>query len=285
MDEFLGLLEAVLRLFEVGQSPQAFMVLVGLAFARMLAFLTVVPFFGGAAVPSRVKVATATAFVVIVYPALAAGLPKDGAPLAFGPVGFVGLLAKEALVGFSLGFVASCVFEAVQVAGRVVDSQRGSTMAELFAPQLQARVSELGQFKLQFAIVIFLAVGAHYHFISALLTSFETVPALTFPKFGGAGWTPAAEFIARITGGVIAVGVQLAAPAIVALLLTDLFFGIVNRVAPQINVFFLSLPVKMAVGLCVVLVALPLFRSRLIHYFQEAFRAFEYAIRVLGGNP
>src|SRR5438477_340347 len=74
MDEFLRLLETVLRTFEVTQSPQAFMVLVGLAFARLLAFLVIAPFFGGAAVPSRVKVATATGFVIIVYPALAAGL-------------------------------------------------------------------------------------------------------------------------------------------------------------------------------------------------------------------
>lgn len=282
MDEFLKLLEVILETFEFGQSPQAFLVLVGLAFARMLSFLVVVPFFGGAAVPARVKVATATAFVVILYPALAAELPKDGGPLPFGPVGFIALLAKEAFVGYTLGFVASLVFESVQVAGRVIDFQRGSAMAEMFAPQLQTRVSELGQFKLQFAIVLFLVIGAHHFFISSLLRSFEVVPALAFPKLQ-AGWTPAAEFITRVTGGVLAVGVQLAAPAMIALLLTDLFFGIVNRVAPQINVFFLSLPVKMAVGLFVVLLALPLYKDRYIHYFKEAYKIFEYMIRMLGG--
>ena len=281
MEEFLRLLETVLQTFEVGQSPQAFLVLVGLAFARMISFLIVVPFFGGAAVPGRVKVATATAFVVILYPALTAGLPAGGAPLGFGPLGFMALLAKEAFVGFTLGFVASLVFEAIQVAGRVIDFQRGSTMAEMFAPQLQSRVSETGQFKLQFAIVIFLAIGAHHFFISSLLRSFEVIPAMTFPKLA-AGWTPAAEFVTRLTGGVISIGVQLAAPAMIALLLTDLFFGIINRVAPQINVFFLSLPVKMAVGLVVVLLALPLFKDRYIHYFKEAYKAFEYFIRALG---
>ena len=280
MEEFLRLLETVLQTFEVGQSPQAFLVLVGLAFARMISFLIVVPFFGGAAVPARVKVATATAFVVILYPALAAGLPAGGAPLGFGPLGFMALLAKEAFVGFTLGFVASLVFEAIQVAGRVVDFQRGSTMAEMFAPQLQTRVSETGQFKLQFAIVLFLAIGAHHFFISSLLRSFELIPAMSFPKLA-AGWTPAAEFITRLTGGVISIGVQLAAPAMIALLLTDLFFGIVNRVAPQINVFFLSLPVKMAVGLFVLLLALPLYQERYIYYFKEAFKAFEFFIRAL----
>ena len=70
----------------------------------------------------------------------------------------------------------------------------------------------------------------------------------------------------------------------IALLLTDLFFGIINRVAPQINVFFLSLPVKMAVGIVVVLIALPLFKDRYIYYFQESYKAFEYVIRSLGGT-
>lgn len=280
MDEFLRLLETVLETFEVGQSPQAFLVLVGLGFARMISFLIVVPFFGGAAVPARVKVATATAFVVILYPSLSAGLNNE--PLTFGPLGFMALMVKETFVGFTLGFVASLVFEAVQVAGRIIDFQRGSTMAELFAPQLQTRVSELGQFKLQLAIVIFLSIGAHHFFIAALLRSFEVVPATGFPHIE-AGWTPAAAFITTLTGGVIAVGVQLAAPAMIALLLTDLFFGIVNRVAPQINVFFLSLPVKMVVGLLVVLVSLPLFKERYIHYFKESYKAFEFMIRQLAG--
>jgi flagellar biosynthetic protein FliR len=280
VDEFLKLLETILRTFEVGQSPQAFLVLVGLAFARMLSFLTIVPFFGGAAVPARVKVATATAFVIILYPSLEAGLPKN-APLGFGPVGFVALLVKEAFVGFTLGFVASLVFEAVQVAGRVIDFQRGSTLAEMFAPQLQTRVSELGQFKLQLAIVLFLLIGAHHAFIGSLLRSFEIVPAFGYPHFQ-AGWTPAAALITQMTGGVLAIGIQLAAPAMIALLLTDLFFGIINRVAPQINVFFLSLPVKMAVGLVVVLLALPLYRDRYIYYFKEAYNVFETLLRMIG---
>jgi flagellar biosynthetic protein FliR len=89
--------------------------------------------------------------------------------------------------------------------------------------------------------------------------------------------------MARVTGGVLSIGVQLAAPAMIALLLTDLFFGIVNRVAPQINVFFLSLPVKMAVGLFVVLLSLPLYKDRYVYYFKESFKAFEYMIRALGG--
>jgi flagellar biosynthetic protein FliR len=278
MDEFLSLLETVLRTFEVGQSPQAFMVLVGLAFARLLSFMVIAPFFGGTAVSARVKVATAAAFVIIVYPSLATGLPPEGRPLPFSALGFIALLAKEALVGFTLGFVTSLVFEGIQVAGRIVDFQRGAMLGEVFAPQLQQQVSALGQFNLQFSIVLFFAIGAHRVFISALLHSFEMIPATGFPNFTP-GWTPVAASITQLTAGVFAIGVQLAAPAMIALLLTDLFFGLINRAAPQINVFFLGLPVKMLVGVVVILVSLQLLKDQYIHYFNETYKMFEYLLR------
>ena len=283
MYDFLQLLHLVLRTFEVWQSPQAFLVLVGLSFARFLAFLLIVPFFGGQAVPSRVKVAAAMALVIIVYPALAATLPPNGGALPFGAVGFIALLAKESFVGFTLGYIASSVFQAVQSAGRFIDAQRGASMAELFAPQLQEKVSELGQFQVQFAIVVFLTIGAHRFFLSSLIESYQYIPALGFPKVQP-GWTPAVELIVTLTGSMLAVGVQLAMPAVVALLLTDLFFGLINRVAPQANVFFLSMPVKMAVGIFVVLLTLQFLQSQYINYFGKSYESFEYMLKYLSGS-
>lgn len=281
MQEFLALLETVLQVFEVSQSPQTFLVLVGLSFARLVSFFSIVPFFGGAAVPARVKVATALALVVILYPSVAATVPVDQT-LGFGPVGFIGLIAKETLIGFTLGFIASLVFEAVQVAGRIVDFQRGSTMAELYAPQIKSRVSELGQFQLQLAIVLFVVIGAHRFFIRSLLDSFQFIPILSYPDLASGG-SPSVALIIKLTAAVFSIGLQLAAPALIALLLTDLFFGIINRVAPQVNVFFLSLPVKMLVGVIVVLLALPMIAMQMRFYFGESFKAFEYFIRTIAG--
>jgi flagellar biosynthetic protein FliR len=200
-------------------------VLVGLAFTRLISFLAVAPFFGGAAVPARVKAATAAALVIIVYPIIEPNIDQG---FRLGPIGFIALLIKEALVGFSLGFLASLVFEAISMAGRIIDIQRGSAMAELFAPQLEVSVSEMGQFQLQFAIVLFLLIGAHRVFIGALLESFHMVPATGFPDLSG-GFSPLLSSVITLTGQMIAVSVQLAAPPMIALLLTDLFFGMVNR--------------------------------------------------------
>lgn len=278
MEEFLKLLELVLQTFEVGQNPQSFLVLFGLTFARFIAFIYIVPFFGGKAVPPLVKVATATSLVIITFPSVMNELPTDGSSLGFGPVGFIGMIAKEFFVGFTLGFVASMVFEVVQVAGRIADFQRGSTMSELFAPQLEERVSELGQFKLQLAIVVFLTTGAHLFFISSLVKSFEFIPVLKFPHIEP-GWSPAAEFLTMMTGSVLSLGVQLSVPIVITLLLTDLFFGLINRVAPQVNVFFLSLPVKMWLGIFVVAIMLPFLISRMMDYFKLSHEAFEFMIQ------
>ncbi len=277
MQEFLQLLELILKSFELSASPQAFLVLFGLLVARFVAFINIVPFFGGQSVPTQVKVATATALVLITYPSVISEIPMDGTPLGFGPVGFIALVAKEVFVGFTLGFVASVVFQAVTVAGRIIDFQRGSSMGELLAPQVQQQVSQLGQFKIQLAIVVFLAIGAHRFFISALVRSFEFIPATKFPQIE-AGWTPAAEFIAVLTASVFSIGIQLAVPAVLALLLTDLFFGLINRVAPQANVFFLSLPVKMAMGIFVVALSIQIIVSRYLVYFDDSYKAFEFML-------
>jgi flagellar biosynthetic protein FliR len=282
MEEFLKLLNLVLKTFEVGQSPQAFLVLYFLSFARFISFIYIVPFFGGRLVPTQVKIATATALVIITYPSLLAELPSEGTSLGFGAVGFVGLLAKEVFVGFTLGFVASLVFEAAQIAGRIADLQRGSTMRELFfVPPFEERVSELGQFQLLLAIVIFLSTGAHRFFISALVRSFEFMPAMKFPVIES-GWTPAAEFLTTMTGSVLSIGIQLAVPIIITLLITDLFFGLINRAAPQVNVFFLSMPVKMWIGIFVLAAMLPFLIERFRAFFDMSYRAFEFMIQAFG---
>jgi flagellar biosynthesis protein FliR len=284
MDEMLKLFDYVLQTFNAGQSPQTFLVLVALAFARMVAFVNFAPFFGGKIVSGRVKVAIAVSFVIIAYPALAAQLPTDGSPLPFGPLGFIFLMAKEFFVGFTLAFVASSVFEGIQMAGRFIDIQRGSSMSEIMAPQLQEKVSEIGQFQFQYAIVLFFFIGGHQHFIRALIESFYYIPATSFPNFTSS-WSPAAELITNTAFHSIFVGVQLSLPIVLALLMTDLFFGIVNKVSPQINVFFLSMPVKMGLGAFLLWIMLPSLQEQILYYFTELYKTFEFMIQYLGTKP
>jgi flagellar biosynthetic protein FliR len=273
MDELFNLLRGALKAFASGNSPQAFLALTGLAFARLLAFLAVSPIFGGAAVSRQIKTATAAALVVIAFPTIAASLPENG-EMPFGPVGFIFLLAKETAVGYCIGYLTSLIFDGIITAGRIIDLQRGATQGEVYAPQLQFQVTEIGQFKLQFALVIFMAMGFHQYFLGGLVMSFHLFPVTKFPHIEP-GLSPLLNELITLSTGVLLVGVQLAAPVIVALLLTDVCFGLVNRVAPQVNVFFLSMPVKMWLGIAIVWAAVVIYQERYIYFFKLGYEYFE----------
>jgi flagellar biosynthetic protein FliR len=277
MEEFLKLLEIGLQTFEIGMSPQTFLVFFLLIFSRFIAFVYTVPFWGGRAVPKGVKVSLATALVVITFPSVVLEIPPEGVLNDPGPVKFLALIFKELFVGFTLGFAASIIFEAVVVAGRIIDFQRGVNMGELFAPDTFPSVSQISQFKLQLAIVVFLTLGAHRFFISSLISSFEVIPLAGFPQIE-TGWIPVIGFITGLTAQILLIGLQLAVPAIIALLITDLIFGLINRTVPEIDVFFVSLPVKMVVGIVVILLSFQIIISRYISLFDDSYGAFKFII-------
>jgi flagellar biosynthesis protein FliR len=283
MNGVLDLLAYILKTFEVGNSPQTFLVLFGLCFARIAAFTAFVPFFGGKATPAKVKVAIALALTTIAFPQLAAEVAQNGGELRFGPVGFFFLMIKEFFIGFTLSYISTAVFEGIQVAGRFIDVQRGASMAEVMAPQLGEKVSELGEFKFQFSLVLFITAGLHREFIKVLIDSFEAIPATRFPEVHG-GFTPSLQLLINVSADTLYIGLQLALPIVLALLLTDIFFGIINRVAPQINVFFLAMPVKMMLGLFVFTLSILLLKDQYAYYFLKSLNSLKFMVEYFGQN-
>ena len=241
---------------------QEFLVLFGLAFARLLPVFVLVPFFGGGAVPGQAKVGLAVIMVAVMYSGLTANA-------ATGPVTtllFTGLLLKEALIGVAIAFATQLVFYAVQTAGTIIDTQRGMNQATFFAPQLAGNVSVLGQLKFQAALVLFLAMDGHLMFVRALYRSFRDVPLLVFPGLQ-AGIMPVVEQMARLSANVLLIGLQLSAPVLLALFLVDVAFASLGKVVPQVHVHFESQTVKSLVGLGLVFLVLGLFVERVQRYF------------------
>ena len=276
MEQLFKIVETALAAASIEQKPQTFLLLFGLIFVRFVSFVLIAPYFGGAAVSGRVKTAIAAALVILVYPTLL-GDANNRFASEINVIIFIALILKEAVVGFVLGFASSLTFQSVQIAGRIIDVQRGASMSEVHSPQLQAQVSELGQVKLQLAIFLFVTTGAHLIFLRTLMISYELIPVTKFPNIEF-GWGAEAQYIVFLTGNMVAVGMQLAVPAIITLLTTELAFGIVNRVAPQINVFFLSMPVKMFLGIFVVFLS----ATYWIHIFQRLFdNSYEQFVHLL----
>jgi len=222
-----------------------------LAAARVLPIFTLAPFFGGRLVPPLIRIAVSLAFVAVLFPGIDAATPDLS---ALGPVTLGALLFKEVAMGLVLGFLASIPFWAVEAAGRLADTARGANMAEVLVPQTGTQSSPLGDLGLQLAIVLFFALGGHLLFLRSLAASYEAIPLAGFPAVAAFGGV--ADLAVRATAQLILSTLGLAAPVLAALFLADLALGLVNRVSPQIQVYFLGMPAKALLGVLVFLLAL-----------------------------
>jgi flagellar biosynthetic protein FliR len=282
-DLVFSLVDLLLKSLGIQQNPLVFLSMFGLIMTRLVAAIQFTPFFGGQTISARVKIGLCFALSFLVYPAMASTIPAELIPTSFLP--FLLLVLKEAMVGFTLGYITSLIFFGIQSAGQMVDNMRGATIAQLLALEFNTQVSLLGQLKLQTAIVLFFSLDGHLLFIRGLFYSFEKLPINAYPRTGGAlaagtQLTPLLNDLAKMSGDVLLVSMQLAAPVLVCLFLTDVVFGIFNRVAPQINVFFLSLPVKMLVASGMLF----LLWGAIVGQMQERFSVYIKALYTLIAN-
>lgn len=259
-------MQGLLDRFGFSADPTSVLVAGGLVATRIFALLTFVPVFGVRSLPPPLRVALAVVLAVVLTPAVAAGaLPSS-------PVAIVALVAKEVLVGAVLGFVVALAFATLDMAGRLVDATRGATLAEVIDPLSGERTSPLAELHVQVGLLTFLALGGQRALIVALARSYETVPLATFPG-AARGLAPLAGGAIRLSADALAVALVVAAPALVALYLSEIALGLVGRAAPQVGVFFVGMPLRAAVGLLAVLLALAVMTPALAELFGAALHA------------
>jgi flagellar biosynthetic protein FliR len=244
-----GALKGIIESLGYGADINAFLIVFGLAFARISTSISLTPFLGGSAVSGSAKIGLAIMLTLLLAP----GLHGVAPPGEISPLIFLALLLKESAVGLTIGILSQLIFNAVQMAGALADTARGMDQPGLFAPQLGSNASTLAQLKLQMALVVFLAVNGHLIFIRSLALSFERIPLRGFAHFENAA---GAERVAVLSAQVFSIALQLAAPVLVALFLVDICFAAIAKVAPQMNVNQESQPVKSMVGLAVLTLAI-----------------------------
>lgn len=232
-----------------------------LVVARMIPIVQLVPYLGGEVVPQTVKMGLALALAILVYPAV--WMQGGAAALPEGTIDVSLLVLKEVFVGATIGFVCALSFEAIRMAGQIIDNSAGLTQATTMVPQLPDRISPTSNFLYQLAIVFFFAVGGHRVFLWALTSSYSILPPHEFIDMGD-GLSELALVILRLTADAITLGVLMAFPVLAAIMLTNLFLALVNKSAPQINVFFLGMPLKAVLASAIVLLSLEVILSRLI---------------------
>lgn len=246
--------------------PGLFLIVGGAVLARLLGFLIVIPFFGSMNIPLTARVAFAVVMAAVITPFVMSDIGESVGREVYQKHEFtyVFLLVTQVLVGLMLGFVGAFVFYAIESAGRIIDTQRGSNMTDIIAPQSGERTSPTGQWLMMFALMVLLLSGLHLPMLEGLIQSFSVFPPtvglewLGDPIQGGADpkMTGTIKEFAWLSGSSLELTMKIAAPAMLTLMLTDVLLGIVNRGAPQVNVFALSQVVKGPIGIAALMVAL-----------------------------
>jgi flagellar biosynthetic protein FliR len=269
----LNTLKGIVESLGFGPDINAFLVLFGLALARIAMAVSLSPLLGGQSVAGTIRMAFAIMLTLLLLPGLKSGAPINGLDFLL----FFVLLLKELSIGITIGLLSQLIFFAVQTAGALIDTARGMDQPGLTTPQLQSNVSALGQLKFQMALVLFLAVNGHLIYIRGLALSFERIPLRGFARFDSG---TAVQRVAALGGQVFSAALQLAAPVIVALFLVDISFAALARTAPRINVYAESQPVKAFVGVAVLLFSIGLIATR----FQDVISRFLWDVYQLVGT-
>lgn len=215
--------------------------------ARVGGLVTFAPFWSNQAAPARVRAALAMVLALCLTPAVAPHLDTP-------PGDFVGLtvtLICELAVGCALGLIGRVIFSALELAAQVLGLQLGLSLAAIIDPATRAQTTALGTIAQMFGLMILMGADAHHWVLTAVVRSFQSVGPGNFrasPEL--------AQLMLRLSADALAVGVALAAPAIIVLLAIEFILAVAGRAAPQLQVMVVGFPVKIMVGLWLVGAAL-----------------------------
>lgn len=230
------------------------------AMIRIGAALMAAPFFGAASVPVQLRVAMAGAIAVLVC----AWTPLQAPPAMFSLAGML-VIAGEILVGLALGFVLQIIFAAPVMAAEVISGTMGLSMAVANDPATGERSTALGQYFSVVLALIFLTLGAHLHFISLVIESYNAFPP-------GETWlgTEKLSSVIAFGGEMFATAVAIALPVTLVLLIVQMVTGVLSRSAPSLNLFALGLPAGVLAGITALIAASPLLVGQLIELSHVA---------------
>jgi len=225
-------------------------ILFALVLSRVAGIFAALPVFGGRRLPTRIKVVVVVMITLTCYPVLKITpppLPSDAFSL--------GLLAlSEIMVGLTLAFITQIVFAAIELSGQIIGMQMGLTISSVIDPSQGNQVQIMSVVQTLLATLLFLSLNIHHVFIRSIIDSFAVIPI--------GGWHLNGEiitFLVNRTADIFIIGVRLAAPVMVALLLTSVALGIMARAFPQMNIFMVSMPLNIGLGFMILGTTLTIF--------------------------
>ncbi|WP_456427669.1 flagellar biosynthetic protein FliR [Rhodocaloribacter sp.] len=243
-----------------------------LVFVRIGGLMLTAPFFGQTTIPVRLRI-----FIAVLLAYLIVGLRPGPLPeAAFTTFGLVLLVGIEALTGAVIGLSSQFIFWGVQYAGDILGFQMGLSLAQVFNPIDGQQTNPMGRFLLMTFLLVFILLDGPHLLLIALISSFDVVP------LGGANLAAVGPLMLDWTGGLFLTALRLAAPFMVTFFLVEATMGIFARVVPQADLFALSMPLKLLIGLGLGYVFLQNFFPVIPSFVDQMYDALQTLIAVLG---
>jgi len=240
-----------------------------IAVPRILVVMSILPFLTQSVMPTSMKTAFSMTLSLAITPLVVYTTDFSNVNL---PI-FAMLALKEVLIGLVIGFVISVPFWAISSTGFLVDLQRGAFSATLFSPFFKDVVSSTGILLIQGAAALLFVTGGFLALLEIIYTSYFYMPVDGFlnPDFFDK------DIFIDQSQNIFRLAFILAAPMVILMFCIDFTLGIANKFVPELNVFFISLPIKSLVAMLIMALYIPtLFGS-----FEEAFTAALNVIRTL----
>ena len=231
-----------------------------LVFGRVSAMTASMPILGYSTVNLRVRFLISISLTAIVAPGLTDTFTANYTswlPLVLD-------MSREVFAGLMIGFGARLIFEGITIAGSYIGLQMGMAIMNVFDPSSQQQQPIISNFWLLIMVTVFLVTNSHYFLIATIFDNFRFIP------LGAAAFHPAVgrEFLHAGTQ-MYDIALKFAAPTLIFLLTVDVSIAFMARVMPQLNVFFISLPLKIGMGIFLLIVSLKIFQSLFGYIFMQ----------------
>jgi len=219
---------------------------------RISAFFLSLPVFSWKSIPVRVKVAMTV--LLAIFFSMIIPLPIDTRRICSLQAGL--LISNEAIYGLALGIIASVIFSVVRLAGRIVERQMGMAMAQILDPLTGERTQPMGSLLEMIFIILFLSANGHHLFLLTISRSYEAFPVGSIPTM-----PILADGIIRAGSTMFAASLRLAAPMLAAFLLLMVVLAVLARIVPEMNILFVSFPLRIGLGLLMAAIFIPFINS------------------------
>lgn len=234
-----------------------------LMFARIGTMVMLLPGLGELSIPARVRLTVALVLTLVLFP-----LHRDAFTLdlkSFGPV--IILLGQELMIGLVLGLTARLTISALQTAGAVIAQQLGLGFVTAVDPTQNQQGAIVGNFLTVLGVTLIFATDLHHYVIGALHDSYRLFHPGEVPLMGDV-----AALVIRTTAAAFRIGIQLAGPFLIFGFLFNVALGLLSRLMPQMQVFFVGIPLSILIGFLILLVVVGAMMGTFLSYLESVLR-------------